>query len=548
MEPGKDSSLIGYLAGLVPSIPTRAFTEAPEYQPVSAEPKPLSAYPADFPEMRQYQQLASKAFHTARVIRHGDKLLTPAEYLIQMAGEDTDPETAASLSEHLLASVEPYLTGVKIPDQTPASDTAKRVLEKLKAQSVVGNEQVFPGQTLKQREARRTGPMQEGRYMTSEGMDQNLAATRVLNLLSATQADPELSPDTASPTSAVLSGIGAAFAYPLAAFSGGLQGEDNFLGKETIDMAHRRLGTAAVNPLQARIQEAIYQDQKAQEGTDIGQYRSGFQGGFYPHAQWTSGKGMVEQANYDNANLNTMASATVLPQFFSGTPTLGGDDSATFRNLAYNLGREVPVLPEGLSAEEANQAREELREYLDAQERRFHNEYPVTQRAWNDTTIGQLWPAKQYSFPSPMTNTLANSWKYWLDPATIGTLGAGAVVGAARGGGNALIRTLAHGAKDFIRDTATIEVPATAAMYSAQQGMSPSDLFQPMKTSDVTDTEGNPARPDDPNYGFYLGQHEDRQKKRLGRLIEFGKKWYPAPPPQSSSGEGADYTERLSYQ
>lgn len=546
VQAGSEETLTDYLRRMQPPVSAdpppddgkpqpNPFAAAPDHPPLFSGTSPLTEYQTDFPEMDQYRQLASNAFRSAPVIRHEDTILTPAEYIESLLGSSAVP------------LVEPYLTGVKLPDDSGPSNVAISVLKKLKAQSLGGDEQVFPGQTLQQREDRRTSPLQEGRFMTSEGLDEALAATRVYNLLSATHVNPSVAPDTASSLSAALSGLGAAFAYPMAAFTGGLQGEDEFLGKGTIDMANRRIGTALVNPLQARIQEALYQDQQAQEGERRGQYKSGLTGGFYPQTQVTSGQGMADQLQYDNANLNTFLSSTVLPQAFSGTPIVGTADAPLLRNLIANLMRNVPVMPEGLSAEEAEEMRGELRDYLDAQEQQYVAEYPAYQRRWNERAIGEMFPVEEYSFPSPANNALATSWKYWLDPMTLATLGGGALLGTAKGGGNALVRALANAAKDYAIDTATIESPFTLGV-SAAAGANPADLVAPMPSSLVTDEEGNPVPANDPRYEFYLGRHQDEQKNRLGRLLEFGKKWFPYPPPQMPSGEGAEYTERLSYQ
>ena len=486
--------------------------------------KPLQSYPKDFPEMDDFRSRVTKTFNESKVVR-GDsgqeEGLTPAQYAATLMGFDPDEVGVRVANAALL----PHFLGEAKAD-APFANEAKLVLQKLKDQGMGGAEEVYPGQTLSQREARRTSPLQEGRYMTSEGLDKNLASTRAFNLLSTLQQDPALRPNYANAVSGVLPLIGSAIAMPFG------QGEEGTVGGDTWDQFYNRNFVSNENPVKARVLEALNNEKLADEGEFSGTYRSSVTGGNYPQTSWTTSEGMDRQSQ-DNSSGTSYIQETLIPQFLSGTPV----HNQALRSLIHEHAREVPVVPEGGNPDEAATKRRELQGYLDSQGRQFINNYPVYQRNWNsvlDRLGGPIGDAankalrvEKYSFPSPAANFAATAPKYMLDLPTIATLGMAAPAAIAQGTGKALAKAAV---KNAAVDLATQEAPFAAGIHMSEEpyASDPGALFKPIQEGDVTDASGKPADPSASNYPELLRQHQERQKKLLGGLIDYGVRNYPA--------------------
>ena len=505
--------------------------------------KPIHTYPKDFPEMGEFRERLDVALEKP-VIRDGDRLLSPAEYAArEVYGDDVSPPQIAMVRQIMAGQLsgdqpEPALAGV-----------IKNTLLTLRRQSIGGPDAEFPGQTLAQREARRTSPLQEGRYMTSPGLDANLAATRAYNILSTMQTDPDIMPPTADMGSGFLPLIGASLAGAL-----NPSGDEGTVASDTWEQFENRNFGSAANPAQSRVIEALNNERLAEQGEFSGQYRSGITGGYYPQSSWTNPTGMSRQGGMDNANLNTFLSETVLPQAFSGTPILsdfpsktlteipegfpgkqpGQSDAPIIRRLARDLLREVPVVPEGADSEEIEGVRQKLSSYFGSQDDQFKHNYPMYQRSWNDAMqkIGATgMKVDKFSFPSPLLNSVVNAPKYWLDPMTVGTLGAALPLSMAKG---SLIPLLRSVAKDFVLDQ-RFEQPFGMGLHMANEPYrsKPANLLAPYE--DGFEAGGQKVGPNDPDYGKLRQQFEDEQKKLLGEAIEFGQRYYRpggTPPPQ----------------
>jgi hypothetical protein len=503
------------------------------------------------PEIEEFQKRADAAMFQNKVMRGEDgTLLTPAEYLENLGREAGFREEELPV---LLTKVSDYLSGRSRDEQ--AAPVARQLLAELKAQSVGGEKEVFPGQTEKDRDARaqqyRVSPL-DTRYTTSAGMQKNLDVQKTLGILSALEESPELRPDFTTVGSA-LQGTMSAGLSPVATISSAATGEALDLGDagaQTRHLAYLRNMLSAANPAEARVKEALYWDDLAGKQRQIGAYRTSGFGGLSPQTSWTTVEGMGNQAESDKANWLSHAEK-IKDQAFSGTNILGpGEDAAGLRQLNAMVDREVPIVPEGVGPKRVESVRDRLREYQAGRERRFVNEYPLYQEKWNQmvSPLGRLGDAlkvEQKSFPSPAWNNVAMAPKYWLDVPTLATLGVGGLLNP-----KALLspRGLSGIATEFLRDQVTTEQPYATAMYAgdAPYNTQPSRLFSAMPSSDVTKEvsgpDGNPQQvsvpADDPDYRKHWEAWESGQRKLLDGLMKDQKELYPLPK-RAPAGIGA---------
>lgn len=524
------------------------------------------------PEIEEFQKRADAAMFQSKVMRGEDgTLLTPSEHLENMGRKAGMREEELPV---LLMNVANYLFGKERSVAPMYVDAARQLLAEIKAQSVGGEKEVFPGQTEKEREARRQSPAQESRYMTSAGMQQNLNVQKTLNILSALEESPELRPDfttvgsalqgaagaALSPAATVSSAVdvsmpsawGAAPDWRSAANSSASAGNTPDLGDagaQTRHLAYLRNIHSAANPAEARVKEALYWDDLAEKQPGIGQYRTSRHGGLSPQKSWTTVEGMGNQAESDKANWLTYAEK-IKDQAFSGTNILGtGEDAAGLRHLNAMVDREVPIVPEGVDPKRVESVRDRLREYQAGREQRMVNEYPLYQEKWNQmvSPLGRLGDAlkvEQKSFPSPAWNNIAMAPKYWFDIPTIATLGAGGLMNP-----KALLsrRGLLGLATEFLKEQPT-EQSYAAAMYAsdAPYNTQPSRLFSPMAsgsvTKEVSGPDGQPQQvsvpADDPDYRKHWEAWESGQRKLLDGLLKDQKELYPLPK-RAPAGVGA---------
>lgn len=500
------------------------------------------------PEIEEFQKRADAAMFQNKVMRGEDgTLLTPAEYLENIGRKAGFREEELPV---LLTKVSDYLSGRGRDEQ--AAPVARQLLAELKAQSVGGEKEVFPGQTEQQREARRQSPAQESRYMTSAGMQQNLNVQKTLNILSALEESPELRPDYTTVGSALQGAISTGLS-PVATISSAATGEALDMGDagaQTRHLGYLRNVLSAANPAEARVKEALYWDDLASKQPGIGQYRTSGFGGLSPQTSWTTVEGMGNQAESDKANYLTYAEK-IKDQAFSGTNILGSnEDAAMLRRLNAMVDREVPIVPEGVDPKRIEGVRDRLREYQAGRERRMVNEYPLYQEKWNQMVsplgrLGDSLKVEQKSFPSPAWNNLAMAPKYWADIPSLATLGVGGLMNP-----RALLSRRALGtlAGEFMRDQVTTEQPYAAAMYAsdAPYNTQPSRLFSPMESGDVTkEVSGPDGQPqkvpvsaNDPDYPKHFDAWESGQRKLLEGLLKDGKELFPLPK-QAPAGVGA---------
>lgn len=483
--------------------------------------QPMGRYSRDFPEMQAWESKVRHTFLNQRVIR-GDsgELLTPAEYAVSTLEADVadSPALQAATVHNTLQSL------LGLPGD---SALAKQVLFKLKMQGAGGEEALPTGQTVAQREARRKHSMQESRYMTSPGMEANLAATDAYNLMSALQTDPAVRPVFADAGSSFLGGVGSVYHTFMAP-----AGEH---AAEMRDLEDIRNEESAVNPIQARVKEALYWDAKAKEGNQEGVYKDSLTGGFRPQHSYTTLAGMANQGSEDNANLNTLWSESYMPQYLSGVPMFGDKRSPVLRQLFSDIHREVPIVPETSTPEQVHEIGKELREYKRINDEQYADNYPVAQRWWNKQldsldAIGAGWltrPLKipEYSRPSPVNNVAGNAPRYWADPATLLTLGAAAPSGIARAGAGGFAKAVVQDAVTDFPGEFGFGVGAT--MSSEPYTSSPSKLLQAIEYGNVEDEHGNQVHPNDRNYPGYLQKLQHEQKKKLERLYQKGLQLYP---------------------
>ena len=475
---------------------------------------PLSDYSHDFPEKQEWARLVTDTFLNSRVIRGESGLMTPAEYALSLAGTANDGSEHANLIKSNVLSA--------IVNGEGDNMLAKEVLLALKASGQGGADSLPTGQTEADREARRTSPWQETRYMTSPNMDQNLLATDAFNLMSALQTDPEVRAPYRDAGSGVLGGIGSVyntFVWPA--------GET---ADETRDLEDMRNELSQTNPVQSAVKEALYWQKKAKEGRESGRYRTSTGGGFRPQHSWTTLQGMANQGEDDLSNVNAQWNR-IIPQALSGTPVFTRDQSGPLlRHLMTNYMRESPVLAPGMTPEEGEELKRDITEYANAQERQYINEYPVRQRVWNDKVdqlgvLGDYLKVDKFSYPSQANNLVANSPKYWLDAPTALTLGAFAVPSIAKAGmvnfGKAVLG-------DFVADQPFEQAFGVGASLTQEPYSSkPSKLLEAIGQGDVLDETGKPADPNAGNYTELLRRHQEEQKKKLGRILQKGLKHYP---------------------
>lgn len=525
-----------------PSIASRVATAVSPYVPdyareIMGTDKPLASYSRDFPERAEFVNRISETLGQKVISDGAGGKISPAEYAAVQMGMKPNEVTEKYAARTLL----PFFSGEQDMEGMQGQ-MARMVLEKLKSQSLAGADRKFTGQTLAEREGRMVSPLSEGRYVTSAGMDENLAAQGSYNLLSTMSRDPRYQPNYAGAMSGIASTVGSIASLALA----GGDSEPGTVGGDTNDLFYYRNILSKTNPAQARALEGIYWDNQMKKGQASKQYRSSFDGGFSPQASYTTGEGMARQFN-DTANWLGFAQEMVIPQVLSGTPmytpamrhpgllgTENYDPGKTLRTVAADLNREVPIVPEGghpvRARSDAQQAEKNIRAYLDPQLRKFINEYPLYQRSYNkfiDGIPGTLgtglepFKVQKYSFPSPALNMAANLPKYYMDLPTVLSLGAALPYAAAKGTAGAVAKTAA---KDIATDMLYQEVPIGAGLHLAEQPYSsdPMRFFQPIKTGDVLDEKGMPADPNDSRYPEYHQNMTAGHQKLLDGLLKYG--------------------------
>lgn len=540
---GADPQLIRYLKSMQPGgermkgdVPAgfyyegqteplaNAFLPRPFQQMIGAE-LPINAYSDVGDDAgEEYRRRASLALTTPS-IRVGEETISPMDYLIRTTGHADAPRVRKFLLDTTLE---------ELSGKEPITPETREMLLVLKDQGVGGEKELFPGQTDQEREARRKSDSQETRYMTSANFDKNMMATRAYNILSAIQDDPELRPDFASPVSAFYGGIAAGL-------TPSRSGERGNLGADNRYLSYLRNVESIRNPVRARAMEANYWDDLAEKGRAEGQYKDSLFGAYAPQQSWTTSRG-AQRSDEDNANLNSLIGSFAIPQFLSGTLDLGSNQAGLITELARNLKREVPIIPEGMDRAEAEQTAKDLQNATSSMLQRYAQERPMYQRSWNNAMdglaeragmIGVPLPTEslkfsEFSAPTALENSVVTAPKYWFDAPTVATLGAVLPFSVARSG---LKGTAKAVAADFVKDQ-PVEMGFGVGLEASEQPYS-SDLskiyMEPLKNSFVTELSPENDQPSDPNSPSYpqdLARHQEERQKLLGGLLETAQKYY----------------------
>jgi hypothetical protein len=479
------------------------------------------------PEQGQYLQMARDAFYTAPSIQPtlpDSPRVTPAQYLreeivgrARKRGAELSPEAI----EAALGNIFNHMTGQKAGDPLTV-ELSQYALRRLKGESPVGDAptKAFAGQTLSQRADRRRDGFQDGRFITSPGLDTQLEALRAYTLLGAM----EDSPDLQLPMFNLSGNINSVVALPYAVgnpMNWGTSDPTVDAGAGIRHLIGLRNGYSFVDPVGARRSEAEYwarlgDKAKAQEG----QYKSSAEGGYYWPYSFMSDAGMAHQGETDWANALTAVDKKK-DMVLSDMNMWGGEEGKRLMHLGNQLNREVPIVPEGATPEETRQARELFRQLTNQTENRMIDEYPLYQEAWNKAMPGTAMDVKEYSFPSPAWNTVANAPKYSVDLPTILSFGS-AAPGIIRKSG---IRGLASlYAADAVLDQATMEQPYAMTLHSANNDGDLSNYFKPFPQSNVSD---DPGRPGDSTYRADFGQFKEKQRDSIRKLLEYQQRHHP---------------------
>lgn len=525
LHSGADPGLIAYLKAMQESEPGLAgFGQAVLPRPMqelAGIAKPLSEFSRDFPEMQEYEQRARAIWNTPS-IRVGDELLSPADFYVNELTAGAPLGAGADQFKEM--GLRQLLSGEGLG---PAlADT----LTVLKSQGVGGEEELFPGQTTEQREARRRDFGQESRYMTSENMDRNLLATRAYNMLTAMRDEPEFKPDFTSPMSAAFSALGT--------LNFGAYESEGDPGYDTRLLNSARW-SAGQNPLKSRAVEALYWDKLADKQRSEGTYRDGMFGGFYPQFSRTTGEGFMRQ-DEDSANEVSYFDDFFLPHTIMGalgqvnTPTVG-KNSELIRAMVANARREVPVVPsfpddpakQAIAEDDTQEMRKGISQYLQDEVMRGAQDEPIKQRKMAEK---QGVPIKEFTYRTPFQDAVHKLPAYVADLFTLGSAGAGKV-GA-------------------LAELAT-ESPSDLGVYYAQhslnsgKGSGPLDFFtKPMEYVGVQDAEGKPADPNSPDYPQVLAKHRAEQEKLLGGLLNRASQYYGTTQGGSSNVRRGSSTQR----
>lgn len=483
------------------------------------------------PAMNSYRQRVLDVFANHTIYMDGQPT-TPMEYVKQgfLAGlPETDDEEQAAQQE-ALAAVLAITVGESLVNPAEATpeiaDFAKGLMLEL-AVNIEGPQASNPAATESELADRVTPGMifsHDKDYVTSEGMEKNLANLRALNLFQAMQDGP-LTPITANPISVAGAAVGATSLTP-----------------DNLRILGYRLNSG-LNPAEARAKEALYWDDQYGKSLRDNAYKDQFFGAYFPQYSNTNFTGIAnnsenDRANYYSAMLQRLGGHVLR---IAGGNTGSDAQNAEDRIQGYldKAVRAVPVMPDFAPGPEAakrrargEQAIRGLKMYQESQPRTFSRWMP---KAMHDAGFGEY-----AVYPSAALDTVAMFPYHNADPLTVMFAG----LGATKGVGTA-VRTLRGAQPQTWRQmgqyAGKLAAPATGAakgfaevgdafgelaygapFYDTSTG---EYLYGPDKIIDIPDTFAN-----DPSYPEKYNQFERKRKNWLGEgtmLYENNKRSQP---------------------
>jgi len=477
----------------------------PEYLKMKKTPQSvLMAQARSDPQYKEWLARAEDAFfRRPSLVDHKGDLITPAEWL--------------EFNEQEKQDIFAVLTGQPVPEDREA-DARKRadfILDALKTQSFDQNQLEKYAATQESIDAR-TGempvPMLDERYVTSEELGDALEATRALNLLSTFETGP-FQPEWASLSGGLLgrAGIPGGMLAGLFTDTPGLE--------DTIQLAGDRNITSITNPASARINESLYWDRRAEEGSRNNLYKTSGTGAYYPQFSNTTIGGLGVNNDIDNANLYT--------QLSKGIQTVLSGETAPAEVFG-NLRRVAPRLPASVAGDTENLRRlakgvnTAAKEY----EQKYVDEYPVYVDMWNKT-FGTNYPLR---FPTPLENTVVNAPKYIVgDPPEALGFAAGIPAGL-----RAIPRILRYGklaspakaatavATDIGRKAAPylkFDAPGELGFSAAvSNGAGEVGFFDNLREGNLKGQDGKAMLPTDPNYRQALLEQQERNRNSVDEV------------------------------
>ena len=472
---------------------------------------------------------------TMPVVRIGDKVVTPDEYLRLAAANSGLPETAVETAKQ-------SLTGMPF-DEGDESGIALRdallgqLRDNLPGRNADGGWDT--GATPEQAAEFDQAGALEGRYRLTPQGEQGYQSERVYNLLTTFQ-NGEFAPVWSDVGSKALAVLGTPF--DIAADAG-----------DTGYLAASRFNTPA-----GRMRESMYW---WKEGEPDGTAGNSLKGAKYPSLSSTTLEGVTTKLDSTDNFLPYYNQQ--LPERYLYNLDLESADRGQLQQMRDDLFRITPRYPAGADPTQMRQLIRDLRDF-DQTARGFANaEYPELVRNYaiptEAFTAGHDWMGQPSTGPirpveptylSPFGEMLANYPRDAVDLQTVGSLGIGAVQGApslfgglmdaSTSGAKAVARRSGLAAAGAIRrtvdntlDDLVQEVPTNTAMQAANQpGPTKSTLgalssfFEPMETSIVTDESGRPVRADDPEYRRHLDATYHRRENVLRGILDRGSTLY----------------------
>jgi hypothetical protein len=472
------------------------------------------------------------------VVKIGDRVVTPDEYLTMAAAKSNLPESAVNTAKQSLA-------GMPVDESDEAGIALRDALLGQLRDNLPGRNAesgwdtgANPEQVA---EFAKDGPRESRYRLTPEG-EQGYQSERVYNLFSTFQ-NGEFAPVWSDVGSKVLGVLGAPFDM-----RAGIPGATPYL-------AASRFNTPT-----GRLAESMYW---WKQGEPNGTAATSAGGAKYPSISSTTLEGVTTKL--DSTDNYIPYYNQQLPERYLYNLDLEAGDRSQLQQMRDDLFRITPRYPAGADPKEMRQLIRDLRDF-DQKARGFANaEYPefvrkytIPVEAW--TSGGHDWmgrpstsrPRKpvEATYLSPFGEMMANYPRDAVDLQTVLTLGVGALKGspsllgglmdASKSGTKAVARRAAVSAAGAIRrtvdntlDDLAQEIPTNTAMQAANQPgptqSTPSafsSFFTPMETSIVTDEQGKPVKANDPNYRKYLDDTYQRRQGELRGLLDRGTTLY----------------------
>lgn len=494
-------------------------------------PEDMQAFYAENPpEHALFLEAAWQAMEMP-VVKLGDRVVTPSQYLRMAAARSGLPESAINTAMQSIA-------GMPFDEQDEAGIALRDALLGQLRDNLPGRNAENgwdTGATPEQvAEFAKAGPLESRYRLTPEG-EQGYQSERVYNLFTTFQ-NGEFAPVWSDLGSKGLALLGMPF-------------DNTPEGGDTGYLAFSRFNTPA-----GRMRESMYW---WNEGEPDGTVGNSLKGAKYPSLSSTTLEGVTTKL--DSTDNFIPYYNQQLPERYLYNLDLDAGERERLQWLRDDLFRITPRYPANADPREMRQLIRDLRDF-DQQARGFANaEYPEFVRnftlpveAW--TGSGHDWQGRpsesgkrtpvEATFLSPFGEMLANYPRDAVDVQTVATLGLGGVKGAptllgglmdaSKLGTKAVAKRAGLSAAGAIRRTVdnTVgdlaqEVPTNTAMQAANQpgptrstADALSAFFTPMETSIVTDRDGNPVKANDPNYRRYLDDAYTRRKSELRGLLD----------------------------